>query len=83
MDSVEKVLIPSWNSEPGSWEEYKTLVAWYVAGTKESDRRLLGARLAARLPGAAKLAVEQRGPQWLDREDGADRLVEYLEKVVG
>ena len=47
--------IPAWDGHPKGWRRYAREVAWYVQGTKHTQRRYLATRLIGRLTGSARL----------------------------
>ena len=70
--------IPSWDSQPGTWNDYVSVCKWYVSGLQRKDRNVAAARLLRRLTGAAKRFVMHLDARDFEREDGVDRFLRVL-----
>ena len=70
--------VPSWDGSPGTFESYVTACKWYSKGTKESERKLVVARLWRKLSGAAKSIVRYADPEQFDHEDGLNQFLALL-----
>ena len=74
--------IPRWNGESEEWEEYRWRVKLFVESTKREHRYLVGPRLASQLTGAARTSIEGKRPNWLNTDNGAEKLLRHLHKHV-
>lgn len=68
--------VPSWDGSPGTFESNVTACKWYSKGTKESERKLVVARLWSKLTGAAKSIVRYAGQ--FDHDDGLTQFLALL-----
>ena len=78
MMAHDKAVIPCWDGNPSSFEEYVTAAKWYHRGTKTNERDLVVARLWGQLHGAAKSVVRYLEPDQYEGSDGLDRFLEVL-----
>lgn len=70
--------IPAWSGDPAEFETYATACRWYQRSLKDSDRKLVVARLWGRLQGAAKSVVRHLDPDAYDDESGLARFLNVL-----
>ena len=70
--------VPSWSGDASEFEAYATACKWYQKATKESERKLIVARLWGRLHGAAKSVVKHLDPDRFEDEGGLQRFLEVL-----
>ena len=70
--------VPVWSGDPAEFETYCTSCRWYQKGTKESERKLVVARLWSRLRGAAKSVVQNLDPDMFEAEDGLQQFLQIL-----
>ena len=70
--------IPAWDGDPGTFEAYATSCKWFERGTKESERKLVVARLWGRLTGSAKSVVRYLEPSEYDDPQGLQRFLDVL-----
>ena len=70
--------IPAWDGHPKGWRRYAREVAWYVQGTKHTQRRYLATRLIGRLTGAARLLAMSWPQAEFDNDLG---VLIYLRKL--
>ena len=71
-------LVPSWNGDPASFEQFATSCKWYEMGLKESERKLAASRIWQKLSGAAKSVVRHLDPADYDSTTGLTRLLSVL-----
>ena len=80
MANQDKEQVPWWDGELATWDLYKTKVRIYVDGTEWHNIYLCGPRLVQRLKGPALQAVEGCKPGWLSSTNGAEKLLNILQK---
>ena len=71
-------LVPSWNGDPASFEQFATSCKWYEMGLKDSERKLAASRVWQKLSGAAKSVVRHLDPADYDSTTGLMRLLSVL-----
>ena len=74
---------PGWDGNPATFLQYRRRARRYVESTKRSERYLCGPRLENRLTDKAETAVERCRPGWLSIDQGAERLLAFLEQKCG
>ena len=70
--------IPSWSGEASQFEAYVTACKWYEKATKESERKLVVARLWGKLTGVARSVVKHLNPDAFEGEDGLRKFLDTL-----
>ena len=70
--------VPSWSGDPAEFESYATACKWFSRATKESERKLVVARLWGRLSGAAKSVVKHLDPDAFEGENGLNAFLSVL-----
>ena len=75
--------MPSWDGNPGSFQEYEESSLLWEQSVAFQKRYLCGPRLAAELTGAARRLVSGRSPDWLSDNDGVKRLMAHLRQCLG
>ena len=70
--------VPTWSGDPADFESYATACRWYQKATKESERKLVVARLWSRLQGAAKSVVKHLDPDQYESESGLQAFLQVL-----
>ena len=69
--------VPTWDSNPETWNDYVADCRWYVAGLREKDRPLAAARLHRRLRGAAKRFVQHLDASEFDSDGRREAASSY------
>ena len=72
--------VPSWSGEASQFEAYATACKWFQKATKESERKLIVARLWGRLTGVAKSVVRHLDPDSFEGDDGLNKFLEVLRR---
>ena len=70
--------VPSWSGDPVEFESYVTACKWFSRATKESERKLVVARLWGRLSGAAKSVVKHLDSDAFEGENGLNAFLSVL-----
>ena len=72
--------VPTWSGEASQFEAYATACKWFQKATKESERKLIVARLWGRLTGVAKSVVRHLDPDSFEGEDGLSKFLDVLRR---
>ena len=70
--------IPTWSGDASQFEAYATACRWFQKATKESDRKLVVARLWGKLTGSAKSVVRHLDPDAFEDDTGLARFLDIL-----
>ena len=71
-------IVPKWNGDLATYEDYKAAAKWHKKGTNKDDRGLLAYRMAECFIGAAAGAAKNEPEERMDKGAGVDYFVEYL-----
>ena len=74
--------VPHWNGDPSGFERFCTACKWFSYSLKESERKHAAARIWAKLQGPAKSVVRNLDPEQFIGNNGVDRLLEILRKIL-
>lgn len=74
----ENTLIPSWDGDPSSFEQFVQDCRWYESSLKSNERTLAASRIWRRLTGAAKSVVRHLNPLDYDSPTGLQKLLDVL-----
>ena len=74
----EESLIPSWDGDPSSFEQFVQDCKWYESSLKTTERNLAASRIWRRLSGAAKSVVRHLNPADYDTTTGLQKLLDVL-----
>eukprot|EP00435_Cladocopium_sp_Y103_P016634 s3724_g4.t1 len=70
--------VPTWDGDPGSFDNFANSCKWYECSLKDADRKLAAPRIWQRLAGAAKSVVRHLDPKEFDTPSGLERLLDIL-----
>ena len=79
----KKDSIPAWNGQEDTWNNYLVDVEWYFWATPVKDRHLIASKLARKLTGSAKNAIQGLRPKEFAGRQGITRLLRILQARIG
>ncbi len=70
--------VPAWDGNPSGFQRYEEDLQWFIAATKEQDRRYVVARLRPHLTGPARTLIRRWRAADFDTADGP---AEFLRRL--